>query len=89
MFIVVEGIDGSGKTTIAQLLKEELEKRGYKVWLTREPTDGPIGKQIRELLFQGHEINEIWGRIMALLFAADRYYHQIEIKKSSKKDTLS
>jgi len=84
MLIVLEGIDGSGKSLIAQLLKEELEKRGYKIWLTKEPTNGPIGKLIRELLIKGHELNENWGRIMALLFAADRYYHQEEIKEKIK-----
>ncbi|HIP90004.1 MAG TPA: dTMP kinase [Candidatus Nanopusillus sp.] len=81
MLIVLEGIDGSGKSSIAQLLKEELEKRKYKIWLTKEPTKGPIGRLIREFLAKGHKLNENWGRVMALLFAADRYYHQEEIKE--------
>ena len=88
MFIVFEGIDGSGKTTIINLLKEYLEKKNYKVWLTKEPTDSKIGKLIREILQEGHEINEIWGKIMIFLFTADRYYHQIEIREKLKENYI-
>jgi len=49
-FIVLEGVDGTGKTTQASLLAEALEKRGLKVVLTREPSDGLSGKKLREYL---------------------------------------
>lgn len=49
-FIVLEGVDGVGKTTQARLLAEALRRRGYKVTLTREPSDGPAGQKIREYL---------------------------------------
>ena len=39
-FIVLEGIDGSGKGTQLALLAERLTNAGHSVWLTREPTDG-------------------------------------------------
>ena len=42
-FIVFEGIDGSGKSSHARLLKERLEAAGYRVWLTCEPTEGEAG----------------------------------------------
>jgi len=84
MLIVIEGIDGSGKTFIAQKLVKYLENKGYKVFLTKEPTEGPTGKLIKNLLESEHKIDEIWGKIMALLFAADRYYHQIEISQKEK-----
>jgi dTMP kinase len=47
-FVVLEGIDGSGKTLQAQRLAEALRARGERVLLTREPTDGPAGRRYRE-----------------------------------------
>jgi len=48
MFIVLEGIDGTGKSTQARLLGEWFEKSGREVVLGREPTDGPWGRKLRE-----------------------------------------
>ena len=48
MLIAIEGIDGAGKTTNAHFLKEELEKRGFKVVVLKEPTNSEWGKKIRE-----------------------------------------
>lgn len=53
--IVLEGIDGSGKTTLAKGLVRALEARGHAVVSTREPTDGPLGRQIRALAATGRE----------------------------------
>jgi dTMP kinase len=50
VFITVEGIDGSGKSTITKLLTENLRQRGLPVTPTAEPGDIPIGTHIRELL---------------------------------------
>ena len=50
MFISIEGLDGSGKTTQAQRLYDWLRLRGHDVLLTREPGGTPIGEQIRALL---------------------------------------
>lgn len=49
-FIVLEGPDGSGKTTQWNLLGERLTALGYDVVLGREPTQGPIGQKIRSFL---------------------------------------
>ena len=49
-FIVVEGIDGSGKSTVAARVAEELTRRGRKVLRTREPGGTPLGEKIRALL---------------------------------------
>jgi len=49
-FIVVEGIDGSGKSTVAARVAAELARRGRKVLRTREPGGTPLGEKIRELL---------------------------------------
>jgi dTMP kinase len=47
-FIVLDGIDGTGKSTQARRLGEWFEKQGREVVLSREPTDGPWGKILRE-----------------------------------------
>jgi len=48
MFIVFEGIDGTGKSTQVKLLKETLENKGYTVKTSFEPTNGTYGKMLRE-----------------------------------------
>jgi len=70
-FIVIEGIDGSGKGTQAGLLVERLKELRKDAVLTREPTKGSIGKLIRE-----HMSNPFLDdKSLALLFAADRIEH--------------
>ena len=88
MFIVLEGIDGAGKSTQARLLAQWFEKRGYEVVLTKEPTDTPFGKLIRKLVLIGGKEGIIDGaRISheaeALLFAADRAEHVHKLIKPS------
>lgn len=48
LFIVIEGIDGTGKSTQAKRLGEWFTAQGREVVLSREPTDGPWGKKLRE-----------------------------------------
>ncbi len=48
MFIVIEGIDGTGKSTQARLLGEWFAGQGREVVLSREPTDGPWGRKLRD-----------------------------------------
>jgi dTMP kinase len=77
-FIALEGIDGSGTTTQLGRLAAYLEARGRTARATREPSDGPVGRLIREILLGGHrgpDGAEVDGRAMALLFAADRRDH--------------
>ena len=50
MYIVFEGIDGAGKSTQIQNLKEWLEANGFRVETLVEPTDSEVGKLIREIL---------------------------------------
>lgn len=80
-FIVVEGVDGAGTTTHAKLLSSRLKEAGRPAHLTREPSDGPIGTLIRQVLLgrvgvPGPEglVAPSWAT-MALLFAADRKDH--------------
>ncbi|MFZ9941500.1 MAG: dTMP kinase [Luteolibacter sp.] len=48
IFIVIEGIDGTGKSTQSKRLAEWFRAQGREVVLSREPTDGPWGKKLRE-----------------------------------------
>jgi dTMP kinase len=48
LFIVIEGIDGTGKSTQARRLGDWFISQGREVVLSREPTDGPWGKKVRE-----------------------------------------
>lgn len=72
LFIVFEGIDGSGKTTQARLLYEKLLSKNYKVILTSEPTDNEIGKLIRKILSGSNQCDYL---TIAALFVADRIEH--------------
>ena len=71
-FIVFEGIDGSGKSTHAVLLKERLEKEGYRVFLTCEPSEGEAGKLLRRCLTGKADLPE---QAIAGLFMTDRIDH--------------
>jgi dTMP kinase len=75
--IVLEGLDGAGTTTQVTRLVEHLRGAGRKAHATREPSDGPIGRLIREMLTGGHAIAgaSISQSTFGLLFAADRLDH--------------
>lgn len=72
IFIALEGIDGSGKSTQTKLLTEQLTNQGHKVYSTFEPTNNQIGKLIRDIL-KGNTKADY--RIIAGLFVADRLDH--------------
>jgi dTMP kinase len=77
-FVVIEGIDGAGTTTQVSKLAERLRAARVPVRATREPSDGPVGTLVRQVL-TGRVIVP-GGRApgwatMALLFAADRMDH--------------
>jgi dTMP kinase len=71
-FFVFEGIDCSGKSTQARLLAKRLTAVGYSAYLTREPTDAPIGALLRSILTGKTQAD---NRALAPLFAADRLEH--------------
>ncbi len=89
--IVLEGLDGAGTTTQARALCDRLERAGRRAHLTREPSDGPIGRLIREMLVGGHAIPgaTIDQATFSLLFAADRMDHlQREVEPALAAGTI-
>ncbi len=77
IFITVEGPDGSGKTTIIQMLAEKLKKEGYEIVATREPGGIEIAEQIRQVILDP-ENTAMDPRTEALLYAAARRQHLAE-----------
>ena len=73
LFITFEGIDGCGKTTQIELLKENLEEKGYTVLLTREPGAKGLGEKLREILLNYD--GEVSSNCESFLFLADRAQH--------------
>ncbi len=73
-FIVFEGIDGAGKSTLIDGVSDFLAGKGIDVVITAEPSDGPIGSIIRS-----GKIKDITQNAEALMFTADRAYHTEEI----------
>ena len=77
-FVTFEGIEGCGKTTQIQLLKDSLEKQEYSVTTTREPGGTPIGDKIRTILLDSCN-NEIDVKTELLLYQAARAQHVKDI----------
>jgi dTMP kinase len=76
--VVLEGLDGAGTTTQARRLVDDLTAAGRAAHLTREPSDGPVGRLLREMLTGGHALpggGAISQATFSLLFAADRMDH--------------
>jgi dTMP kinase len=74
MFITLEGVEGSGKTTQINYIVEFLEKNGHRCIVTREPGDTTIGRQIRSLLLNPDNKN-MEPLTELFLYAADRAQH--------------
>ena len=79
-FVVFEGIDGCGKSSVARLVAERIGKRAA---LTREPTESWIGKAVRK--DDKHKVSPYTD---ALLFMADRAQHSIWISEQLRKGKL-
>jgi len=69
-FIVLEGLDGAGKTTMALMLRDELSRAGIPVLYTYEPTDSEVVKAVKSTY---NDLRDAY--IDALAFALDRLIH--------------
>jgi len=77
-FVVLEGLDGAGTTTQARLLAEALRADGRTVHVTAEPSGGPVGALVRQVLTRRIAARDgaaFDPAALALLFAADRLDH--------------
>lgn len=73
-FLSMEGLDGCGKTTQANLLEQSLRQLGFDLVRTREPGGCPISEKIRQIILDT-ENAEMCGTCEALLYAASRAQH--------------
>lgn len=80
VFIVLEGIDGTGKSTISKKLRAWLEEKGREVVLTAEPTGDWLGMAVRRA-----NNEDLDPRTESLLFTADRCQHTLRIEEMLKK----
>jgi len=78
-FLVLEGCEGVGKSTVAKWLKTKLEEQGYNVYLTREPggNGNPVAEKIRSIIL--NKENNVLPLTEAYLFAASRAQHVQEV----------
>ena len=84
MYIVFEGIDGAGKSTQINLLKDWLEQNGFDVETVVEPTDSEVGKLIRKILQRPDATTDRIQKTLGLLFAADRMLIMDKLNNDSK-----
>ncbi len=74
IFVALEGPDGSGKSTIGELLYKHFAEEGRDIIFTREPGGTEIGESIRHLILDNANV-EMSNRTEALLYAASRAQH--------------
>jgi dTMP kinase len=88
MYICLEGIDGSGKSTQIELLVKWLDDCGIEALMVFEPTESPAGKLIREMLQNPNAVKNNFQNTLALLFAADRIILMDKIEKAEKEGKI-
>ena len=74
LFVTVEGIEGSGKSTLVRSLSAALRRAGHDVLVTHEPGDTPLGQSIREILLEA-TADPPTPMTELLLYLADRNQH--------------
>jgi dTMP kinase len=84
MFITLEGIEGSGKSTQIPAIVNHLESKGYKCVVTREPGGTAVGGQIRAVLLNP-ENKAMDPMAELMLYEADRAQHVSEVIRPSLK----
>jgi dTMP kinase len=85
LFITFEGIEGSGKTTQVRLLRDYVERKGYRCQTTREPGGCQIGDRIRDILMDSDNQN-LTPLSELLLIMANRAQHVAEVIQPALRD---
>ncbi|MBV1767435.1 MAG: dTMP kinase, partial [Methanobacterium sp.] len=88
MYICLEGIDGSGKSTQIELLEKWLKQTGHTVEKVVEPTSSPVGILIREMLQEPNATDSHFQKVLGLLFAADRMLLMDKIQQEENKNKI-
>jgi dTMP kinase len=88
MYICLEGIDGSGKSTQIELLEKWLINIGYKPFKVSEPTESEVGELIRKMLRSSNASEINFQITLALLFAADRMFLMDKIRKAESEGKI-
>ena len=87
IFICIEGLDGSGKTTHAYRIVRNLQEKGFDAVYTTEPSRGALGKFIRGTILEGKK--RVPRVVEAFLFAVDRVEHfEKEVKPALKEGKI-
>ena len=87
IFICIEGLDGSGKTTHAHRLVRNLQEKGFNAVYTTEPSRGELGQFIRGTILEGKK--RVPRAVEAFLFAVDRVEHfEKEVKPALKEGKI-
>ncbi|MCL4325933.1 MAG: dTMP kinase [Candidatus Thermoplasmatota archaeon] len=73
-FLIIEGIDGAGKSTVAKYIYKELSSK-IKINITAEPTSGDVGKLVEDISYERNNN----GMLLTLLYTADRIIHSKDI----------
>ena len=81
-YVVLEGMDGSGKTTQAKLLVDFLKENGFKVLHVTEPSKNPIGVFLSDTILKGG----FSADAIAISFAADRMVHFEKVIKPAMRE---
>ena len=79
-FITIEGLEGVGKSTCLNIIKNELSKHGHKVLVTREPGGTQLGEKLREWILSGEPGSLSAKTEVMLMFAARSHHHEKVIR---------
>lgn len=86
LFIVLEGGEGSGKTTISKKLQQVLEESGYNTLLTREPGGDPVSEMIRNVIIHSNDIDPFTQ--LVLIAASRKRNIDLRIKPALEKNNI-
>lgn len=86
-FITVEGVEGAGKSTLINALRERLEEREIEVLVTREPGGTRLGEALREVLLDNHQHEMVPEAELLMIFAARVQHVKETIRPALKAGT--